>query len=89
MDSRSALPHDDERRDEAARRIDELIVGVCVATQPVAALLCARAELCDLAEQTGDGCAADAASGAVAEIDAAVADRTSQGADDAARARAS
>ena len=59
--------------DDQALRIHDLIVGTCVATQPVGALLHTRAELLLLAEETGDARAADAACGAVAEIDAALA----------------
>lgn len=58
--------------DEYAMRIHELIVGTCVVSQPLGTLLHTRAELLALAEDTSDGEAADAACGAVAEIDAAV-----------------
>lgn len=58
--------------DEYAIRIRDLIVDTCVVTQPLGTLLHTRAELLALAEDTGDGEAADAACGAVVEIDAAV-----------------
>lgn len=58
--------------DEYAKRIQDLIVDTCVVTQPLGALLHTRAELLMLAEDTRDADAADAACGAVAEIDAAV-----------------
>lgn len=61
--------------DEQALRIRELIVGCCVASEPVGALLQVRAELLTLAEMTGDREAVDAACGAVTEIDAALAVR--------------
>lgn len=63
--------------DDRAERIDELIAGTCVASEPLVALLHVRAELLALAEETDDPRAADAACGAVAEIDAAVAARRS------------
>jgi uncharacterized protein YoxC len=56
--------------DEHAVRIHDLIIDTCVATQPVEALLHIRAEL--LSDVTGDAEAADAACGAVAEIELAV-----------------
>lgn len=58
--------------DEYMTRIQDLIVGTCVATQSLGVLLHTRAELLMLAEDTSDADAADAACGAVAEIDAAV-----------------
>ncbi|HVM14795.1 MAG TPA: hypothetical protein VM287_10770 [Egibacteraceae bacterium] len=58
--------------DENAMRIRDLIVDTCVATQPLERLLHTRAELLALVEDTGDPEAADAACGAVAEIDATV-----------------
>ncbi len=58
--------------DEYAKRIQDLIVDTCVVSQPLGALLQTRAELLGLAEDTSDADAADAACGAVAEIDAAV-----------------
>lgn len=58
--------------DEDAMRIRDLIVDTCVATQPLERLLHIRAELLALADDTGDGEAADAACGAVIEIDVAI-----------------
>lgn len=58
--------------DKDAMRIQELIVDTCVATHPLGTLLQTRAELLALAEETSDCDAADAACGAVAEIDVAV-----------------
>ncbi|HVL99820.1 MAG TPA: hypothetical protein VM324_11070 [Egibacteraceae bacterium] len=58
--------------DEHAVRIHDLIIDTCVATQPVEALLHIRAELLALSDVTGDAEAADAACGAVAEIELAV-----------------
>ncbi|MEX0658254.1 MAG: hypothetical protein WD080_03890 [Egibacteraceae bacterium] len=62
--------------DEQALRIRELIVDCCVVSQPLGALLQARAHLLALAEETQDREAIDAACGAVEEIDRAVAART-------------
>lgn len=67
-----ATPTFGDDMDEQALRIHELIVGTCVASQPAGVLLHTRAELLALAEETGDPDAADAACGAVAEIDRAV-----------------
>lgn len=58
--------------DEYAKRIQDLIVDTCVVSQPLEALLQTRVELLGLAEDTSDADAADAACGAVTEIDAAV-----------------
>lgn len=62
--------------DVCAMRIRELIVDCCVASEPVGDLLHVRSELLALAEVTGDPDAADAACGAVSEIDAALGERT-------------
>lgn len=61
--------------DEQALRIRELIVDCCVATEPLGFLVQVRAELLQLAEETGDPEAVDAACGAAVEISEAVAAR--------------
>lgn len=64
--------------DEYAECIRELIAGTCVASQPLSALLHTRTRLLALAELTVDPEAADDACGAVAEIDAAVDERSAR-----------